>query len=258
MKIGILQGRLSKPINNFIQDFPPDTWEQEFELLDKLGLSHIEWVVNKKSFDDGHLNIDCRKYSDKILSVSCDNLTNKNIAEKYFLDEQLLPICEFASRNNIKSITIPLLEDSRIDGCINKFISNITIYADKYKNIDFNFELESDYKIALKLLKSYDSFYLTYDIGNITACRFSHEGYIRNCFDYINIVHLKDKTINPIKNVEPGTGACNFSLVFKILKELEYNGVFTLQTNRDQEGLEIETVKRHKKFFKDLYAKGND
>lgn len=253
MNIGILQGRLSKPIDNFIQDFPSDTWEQEFELLDELGLTHIEWVVNKKSFDASYLNIDCKKYSDKILSVSCDNLTNKNIAEKDFLDEQLDPVCKFAERNNIKSITIPLLEDSKIDGCLNKFISNITIYANKYKDINFNFELESDYKVALKLLKSHDNFYLTYDIGNITACRFSHEGYIRNCFDYINVIHLKDKTINPVKNVEPGTGLANFNLVFKILKELEYNGVFTMQTNRGQDGFEIETVKRHKKFFEDLY-----
>lgn len=254
-KIGILQGRLSQPINGFIQDFPSDTWEHEFELLDLLGLNHIEWVVNKKSFDAGHLNVDCKKYAEKILSISCDNLTNKNIAEKDFLKEQLEPICEFAVKNDIGSITIPLLEDSKIDSCADKFIKNIVFYANKYKNIDFNFELESDYKFALKLLKSHDNFYLTYDIGNITACKFNHNIYIRNCFDYINIVHLKDKSISPIKNVEPGTGAAKFNEIFKVLKELDYGGVFTLQTNRGPEGSEIDTVKRHKKFFEDLYAK---
>lgn len=253
MNIGVLQGRLSLPIDGFIQDFPPNTWEKEFELLDGLNLSHIEWVVNKKSFDAGYLDIDCKKYSDKILSISCDNLTNKNIAERDFLEDQLVPICKFAEKNNIKSITIPLLEDSKIDGCIDKFIKNIIFYANKYRNIDFNFELESDYKIALKLLKSHNNFYLTYDIGNLSACKFNHNMYIRNCFDYINITHLKDKTISPIKNVEPGTGDANFIEIFKILKKLNYAGAFTIQTNRGPEGMEVETVMRHKKLFEDLY-----
>ena len=36
MKLGIIQGRLSKPINGHIQEFPKETWENEFKLLNNL------------------------------------------------------------------------------------------------------------------------------------------------------------------------------------------------------------------------------
>ena len=52
MKLGIIQGRLSKPINGHIQEFPKETWENEFKLLNNLGLNHIEWIVTKKSFNE--------------------------------------------------------------------------------------------------------------------------------------------------------------------------------------------------------------
>ena len=40
MKLGIIQGRLSKPIEGF-QDCP-ENWRNEFELLSDLNLNHIE------------------------------------------------------------------------------------------------------------------------------------------------------------------------------------------------------------------------
>lgn len=256
MRIGIIQGRLSKPPSDgHIQQFP-ENWEKEFELLDDIGLTHIEWLVTSRCFPNV-LKLNAKKFSNKITSIGCDNLTNKNIGSKNFLDEQLEPICQFAIKNNITSITIPLLEDSKIDNFVDKFIKNIQIYSDKYSNINFNFELESPYEIAIELCKSKNNFYLTYDTGNITACQYNHEEYIKNCFEFINTVHLKDKTINPVKNVEPGTGDTDFEVIFKTLNKYKYNGIFTLQTSRGKIGDEINTIKQHKNFFEELYAKRN-
>ncbi len=50
MKLGIIQGRLSPPEDNHIQEFPIH-WEKEFALLQVLGLSHIEWIVTKGSWE---------------------------------------------------------------------------------------------------------------------------------------------------------------------------------------------------------------
>lgn len=260
MKLGILQGRLSPPINFHIQNFPED-WEREFELIDQLGLDFIEWLVNTKSFNEGKLNIDCKKYSDKITSISCDNLTNENIVEADFLEEQLKPVCYFALRNNIKNITIPLLEKSKIDHCVDKFLANIEFYTKRWGSggyldrLHFNFELESDYDVALEICKSSPTHFITYDIGNITACGFDHERYLTKCIEYINTVHIKDKTLNPVKNVELGTGNADFDLIFKVLSDLKYNDKFTLQTNRGEINKEVETIQRHKSFFEILYKK---
>ena len=254
MKLGVIQGRLSKPVMNHIQQFP-ENWELEFALLDELGLTHIEWLITAKSFEQVlTINID-DKYAEKITSIGCDNLTNENISSKTFLDEQLEPICQFAVKNNIKSITVPLLERSKIDNFVDKFIKNIEVFSEKYPNIYFNFELESPPEIANELCSSKNNFMLTYDTGNITACKFKHDEYIQKCFKYINTVHLKDKTINPTANVEPGTGNTDFDLIFKTLINLNYSGIFTLQTSRGKTGEEVQTIKKHKAFFKDKYAK---
>jgi hypothetical protein len=42
MKIGIIQGRLSEPLNGFQEC--PENWKREFEILPDIGLSHIEWM----------------------------------------------------------------------------------------------------------------------------------------------------------------------------------------------------------------------
>ncbi len=254
MKLGVVQGRLSKPTHNQIQQFP-ENWETEFELIEELGLNHIEWLVTAISFAENKLDINAKKYADKITSIGCDNLTNENIDSKDFLDDQLEPVCEFALKNNIKSVTIPLLEKSKIDNFVDKFLQNIEAYSKRYKELSFNFELESIYNIALELCNSQDNFYITYDTGNITACEYNHKEYITKCIEFINTVHLKDKTIEPLANVEPGTGNTNFELIFNTLKECNYDNKFTLQTSRGQTGNEINTIKQHKEFFEDMHAK---
>ena len=50
-KIGIMQGRLSRPQNDKIQSFPVNNWEQEFELAAETGYTCIEWVIDSDSID---------------------------------------------------------------------------------------------------------------------------------------------------------------------------------------------------------------
>ena len=46
-KIGIMQGRLSKPVDGKIQSFPRDHWKDEFYLGKQIGFELIEWVLDK-------------------------------------------------------------------------------------------------------------------------------------------------------------------------------------------------------------------
>ena len=45
MKIGIMQGRLVKPFNGHIQEFPIDNWKDEFLLLNKLNLEMVPYNI---------------------------------------------------------------------------------------------------------------------------------------------------------------------------------------------------------------------
>mgnify|MGYP003676700629 FL=1 len=232
-------------------------WEHEFDIIKKLGLSHIEWIITNKSLSEGVLNLDVSKYSDNISSVTCDNLVSKNIVSHEFLAKQLRPICEWAIKNDIKVISIPLLEDSQIltkqsTHNLYNFKMALKPYSLVYPELEFHFEMESPWDIANELVKDCPNFFLIYDTGNITSCGFDHKEWITNSLPLIKNVHLKDRTIKPLKTVKPFTGDTDFNLIFKTLKELNYSGKFTLQLAREEEGNEIETTKKHIKLFKNL------
>lgn len=247
---GIIQGRLLPPVDGHIQEFPKNNWEKEFEYAKENDINHIEWIITKKSFEEGVLNLDIKNYSNQISSICCDNLIDRRVYSEDFLSEQLRPICDFAVRNNIKAISIPLLEDSELpphgqDRCI-KLLSS---YGAVYPELWFYFEMESSPDIALNLVRSRHNFFYTYDTGNITSCGYDHEVYLNALKNKIANVHLKDRTKSPIATVEPGTGDTNFKIIFDILKKNNYIGMFTIQTARGLEGEEIETIKRHIKFY---------
>ena len=48
-RVGIIQGRLTHPREGF-QDCPSD-WQREFNLLKKIGLTHVEWIVTKENYN---------------------------------------------------------------------------------------------------------------------------------------------------------------------------------------------------------------
>ena len=250
MKLGIIQGRLSKPIDNFIQEFPTENWEKEFNLLESLNLNHIEWIITKKSFAEGITNLDIKRFSDKISSICCDNLIDQKIVDYFFLEKNLIPICDWAIKNDIFSINIPLLEDSLVNQKNKNIIfKNLKRVGDKYPNINFNFELESEIELCLELVQMSKNFFLVYDTGNITSCGFNHNEWINKGYDYIRHIHLKDRTKNPIKTVEPFTGDTDFYSILDLLNKKGYNYYYTLQTCRGITGEETKTIKKHIKLF---------
>lgn len=255
MKLGIVQGRLLKPIEGRIQEFPKHHWIKEFDYIDNIGLNHIEWVITRKSIDEGVLNLNIKSLNNKISSITCDNLiTEKTLIDFTFLSKELRPICEWAVMNEIKCISIPLLEESKLTNNNKQlFFDLIKPYSLVFPELEFHFEMESDWDIAIELVSLCNNFYLIYDTGNMTSCKFKHEEWLANCIDFIKNVHIKDRTINPIKTVEPLTGDTDFELIFKKLNELKYEGLFTLQLARGEEGKEIETTIKHIEIFKKIY-----
>lgn len=252
-RLGIIQGRLLPPIDGLIQEFPIDNWKKEFQYIDNLKISFIEWIITKKSFDH-FLNLDLIEYSSKISSVCCDHLIDNRINDQNFVYQYLSPICDFCISNNIKNITIPLLEESNLNQ--NNF-ENLKLtfknLANFYNKLDFNFEIDAHFSLVNNFMMSHKNFYFTYDTGNLTSSGFDHFEFIESVFRFIRNIHLKDRTINPIKTVEPLFGKTNFFVIFEKLRHLNYNGNFIIQTARREDGLELQTISEHKKIFEKIF-----
>ena len=66
-RIGIMQGRLSRPLNGRIQSFPINTWEKEFYLAKEIGFELIEWVLDENIKDnpiDALKKVELKYYKD--------------------------------------------------------------------------------------------------------------------------------------------------------------------------------------------------
>jgi len=253
MKMGIIQGRLSKPDEGF-QDTPLE-WRREFDLLDVVGLTHIEWIITKESFSQNpFLNTCLDGYP--INSICVDNLVDKRIFDRKYFFENIRPICRRMSKDGVRCMTIPLLEASSVvddekRGIIADYISEISGEY-RHRNFLFSIEAELEPEKLQELININENIRVTYDTGNMTSFGQDHIEYIKIFHDKINNVHLKDRTFDA-RTVCPGTGNTDFKEIFSALKKVNYNGPFTLQTARGKRGKETDTITKHRKFFKELH-----
>jgi len=253
MKLGLIQGRLSKPIEGY-QDTPVD-WRSEFDRMKIIGLTHMEWVVTSRSFSNNPIFFE-NVTSYPIYSICADNLVSSLIDNKNFLQHNLYPICEAALKNNIEYVTIPLLEASSLE-CDHKldiFCKLFQTICKKYHKLKFSLETELAINKIPKLLNISDNIRLTYDTGNSTAYGIDHKLYISKFSNVINNVHLKDREFSGA-SVTPATGDTDFDLIFSLLNDHKYSSIYTLQTAREEAGKEEQTISRHCNILRSIYAK---
>ena len=252
MRIGIVQGRLSPPDEGFQEC--PSNWEREFNLLGALDLNHIEWIVTKETFDFNPIHtVDLRRYP--ISSVCADFIIDENFLDVKYLENYFRPICDLVRKNKIQCLTIPLLEKSSVvdyDMC-DRWANVIYPYLYDYRDIKFLIEAELGIDELNGLLSTSPDLGITYDTGNITSFGLDHELFIDSFRDEITQVHIKDRIRNPLETVIPGEGDTNFSLIFDKLKSINYDGLYTLQTARENDGDEVETIKKHKQIIEGFY-----
>jgi L-ribulose-5-phosphate 3-epimerase len=256
MKIGILQGRLSKPIDNKMQEFPIDTWENEFNHIKHIGILGIEWLITPKDnltnpfFTNNNL-------PKNILSVCVDTMVNTNFYKKKFLNKNLIPVLNRMTELKIKKVVIPLLEDSSVtDISIRyKFLKNFVPISVKYPNIDFCFEFECKKEIVMKIVNRMDNFFITYDTGNFTSFykeNINHQELIQYFGNKIKNIHIKDRNYQGETKLF-GFGDTNFKVIFEILKKINYNENVILQLAREVECNEVnyisETLKKINKII---------
>lgn len=246
MKLGILQGRLSEPIDGKMQEFPNMTWKDEFLYCKELGLTGIEWIITDGSSESNPFFFD-ELLEKPILSVCVDTMVNHNFYKKEFMEKKLVPVLEKMSEHRINKIVIPLLEKSNvIDENIRwEFKKNITEISKNYSNISFCFEFECNKEVCWDLINDVDNFFITYDTGNFT----SHYGKIVSHSDLIYFfgkkiknVHFKDRSF--FGETKPfGLGDTDFNSIIDSLKKINYNDNIILQLSRQDTGKEFEYIK---------------
>src|SRR3989344_851549 len=261
--IGIMQGRLSRPVGGRIQAFPAATWEEEFKLASHIGFDAIEWIFEDPYETNPLWSESGRKRIMELIKET--GVRVDHVCADYFMQhpffrvtegerqksleilKKLLPFCrEIGAR----SVEIPFLDNSRIDS------SEETDTAIEAIKAALSVAQEEGIMIALetslvpgsfrKLMEelNHQQAKAVYDIGNSASLGYDTKEEITALGKYLSNVHVKDR-LRGGGTVPLGHGNADFAKTSETLKSINYQADFTLQVARGEEGAEIETTKKH-------------
>jgi L-ribulose-5-phosphate 3-epimerase len=253
--IGVMQGRLSEPVDGKIQAFPWRDWRSEFSIAESIGLKLIEWTLdydrlysNPLMITEGQLEINALK---KKFSVTVPSLTGDCFMQKPFwkvedqavknsLEKDFLAVIRACSKVGINMVVVPLVDNGRLETRFQEdelieFLKT-HIYSLRENNIQLAFE--SDFE-PVELRRMIDRlpdccFGINYDIGNSASLGYDPvEEFIEYGSRILNI-HVKDRLLNGI-TVPLGKGAAQLENVFSQISGIGYGGSLILQTARAED-----------------------
>ena len=216
MKLGIIQGRLTVPKEG--HQTTPENWQNEFKLINKLSLEHIEWNFNKEKLLNNPLLTSkiSSFYLQKISSVCFDNAVSESIFDYDFFYSNILFLIPLLKEIGVNKITLPLVEEARMksDEDVEKVKNYLFLCGEKNSKLYINIESDSEIYYTQSLLNYSKNINFTYDTGNLTAEGYDHEKYLKNTINKITNIHLKDRIYggDSVCNFEGNT---NFDLIFR-------------------------------------------
>lgn len=248
-RIGIMNGRLSKPVKNMIQAFPESSWKDEFEKARKIGFEFIDWVfdLNKNPImvDDGIEEIlFLAKKNDVSIDVVCAD---------YFMYKRLFNVSEYELQKNleilqnlirqcnklkIKIIELPFVDLSSLQTTNDKkqIINNLEKILPLIEDNDIILALETDLPpssfMDLLLAFNHPKVLANYDVGNSTSNGYDPKEELTILKDFIAIVHVKDRILNG-GTVPLGIGDTDFDSFFSTLNKIAYKGDLVIQGARE-------------------------
>ena len=272
VNIGFMQGRLSKIVDNKIQCFPKESWQQEFEFANQLGLKFMEWTID---YEKNYLNpLLSEKGQDSILSlckkynVSINSLTGDCFMHKPFWKEKNTKLKQTLLKNfediiisshviGINFIVFPLVDNGSLESVDqeNELIDLLIkrIYLLKKYGMQIIFESDFDPLRYKKFIKKFpkEHFGVNYDTGNSASLGFNPKEEFYQYGNRIKNIHIKDRKLNG-SSVPLKKGDVNFKEVFKLLKSYNYSGNLILQTARATDDNHCGLIKKYKSMVEDF------
>ncbi|MCW2316266.1 hexulose-6-phosphate isomerase [Rhodoblastus acidophilus] len=249
--IGFMQGRLSPRVDGKIQAFPVAHWREEFAVAERLGLSLMEWTIDRADFaanplltEQGRAEIRALQAAHglRIESVTADNLMQApfwkadGVLRRELLDA-LAVFIRACSAVGVKFIVAPLVDNGSLvspqqeDDLFDGLMSLLPLMQASNVAVIF----ESDY--APERLRNFIARYpenwfgINFDMGNSAALGWPPAVEIPALASRIMNVHVKDRPLRGT-TVPFGEGAVDFDAVFRLLRASGYAGNYILQGAR--------------------------
>ena len=267
--IGIMQGRLVLPRGRGIQFFPFEEWQEEFQTAAKTNIDEIDFIFDLEQYKENPLWT--KEGIGKIQeAIENSGVKVQHICADFFMRRPFFRITQEERQENIEilkhliesakeigatNIEIPLVDNSSIKTEKEKdtLVKFLLECLSKAKELGVTISLEADLppKELLLFVERFNHPFLkiTYDSGNSSSLGYDSYEEISTYGKYLSNVHIKDRVFEGT-TVSLGKGDANFEKLFRGLKEVRYQGSFTLQAAREEDGKEKETISSYTEFIK--------
>ena len=269
--IGIMQGRLIPPKGRGIQFFPFKEWQEEFKKASGIKIDEIDFIFDLDRYQENPLWTQ-EGIASIQKAIGESGVKVRHICADFFMRRPFFRVTEQERQDNIailkqliaaakqigaENIEIPLVDNSSLKTEEEKeiLVQSLKECLPKAKQSGVTISLEADLppQELLELVKRFDV-KITYDSGNSSSLGYDSYEEISTYGEYLSNVHIKDRVLRGT-TVPLGTGNANFDKLFQGLKEANYKGSFTLQSARQEEGKEAETILSYVDFVKKYISK---
>jgi len=260
--IGIMQGRLSPPVNGRIQAFPLAHWREEFVEASKLGFSSIEWIFESpidsnplwQNQGRNELSVVCRQSGVRVPFVCADYfmevpLVRMSAAALDSNRQVLAALIDYAAALDVRGIEIPCVDASAIRSLVeeDELASALSPLLDlaQQKGIELGLETSlppGRFRALLERI-GHPAIKANYDSGNSASLGYDPGEEIEAYGSWINNVHIKDRLLGG-GTVPLGTGHADIPRLLALLKGIGYQGEFILQAARGTD--DCRTAERYK------------
>lgn len=250
-RVGVMQGRLSPPMNGKIQAFPWDSWEREFQLAATAGAGAIEFIVEADRWRDNPLLSPdgreviarlCQRHGVSVDTLCLDyfmavSLWGEGADDHPSRSELLRLLIPIAASLGVAVLNVPLLGASLIEDLESrrKALDVLARLAPVLEQAGLKMALETSltphplHEFLHQL--AHPVFGINYDTGNSAYFGYSIAAEMTEYAHHIYSVHIKDcRRAQP--SVRLGTGETDFDSFFSALSNLEYRGPIVLQSAR--------------------------
>ncbi len=263
-QIGIMQGRLSPPVNGAIQAFPVDTWTSEFSAARKAGLSHIEWIFDREDVANPLASAEGIAQVRKLVAIT--NVQVTSLCADYFMSFPLLPepstarldrlrfILEQGAHVGVQRVILPFVDQSSITTArdLRGLATLMRSLSPLLRKIGIEVHLETslrpDQLTSLRGEIHCSQVKIAYDTGNSASLGYDPSHEFAAYGDWIGSVHIKDRLLGG-GTVPLGEGAVDFPRLAHLLKKVGYAGSYTLQVARGEIGSEVDAAIRNAAFW---------
>ena len=280
--IGIMQGRLVPPRGRGIQFFPfserspegREEWRDEFHAASRIGLDEIDFIFDLERFQENPLWTKggiaeiqevIANSGIKVRHICADFFMRRpffRVSEKERQEnvETLKQLLESARQIGAENIEVPLVDNSSLKTQEEEdaLVKSLQACLPKAEALGVSISLETDLqpKKLLALVERFDNplLRITYDSGNSSSLGYDSYEETTSYGKYLSNVHIKDRVLRGT-TVPLGRGVADFNKLFRGLKEVRYQGSFTLQASRGEEGKESDTILAYVEFVRRYISK---